>query len=444
MFLRILPKALLIVGTIALVFFCAVTFFNPRLTRYVESDRFRSALEKETAKGLHYPSGHYAPIRRTGFLTATSDGFQADHGRKALRTLDAHGIRATFNPWGIFLQRWQLDQVHIDSGEVQVQTYAPEPEPSPGKPWFRVFLPERVYLKQVESDPADVTWQFRGQKGGFFGTRLLITPHGRDFNYQAIGGTFKMALFPDLQLRDTHLLITKTWLTLYNLDLESKVDAAGKIHAEGTAGTGKDRSVDFKIKFEAVPVEEWLPANWHDHVAGVAFADIVWRGENPKLESSAGEGSVRIEGGRLFDLPFLEKVATITGQKSLQRLQFNNCSGQFWWNYPKEQIKNIVLEDKGKLRIEGEITVHQKSLGGTLQLGVPRPYLAWLPKAEEIFIREDKGYLWTAVHLSGTIDAPQQDLSPRIAEVIKESPAAALRLLFRQIRDWLEHDAGGK
>ncbi|PYL76261.1 MAG: hypothetical protein DMF27_09475, partial [Verrucomicrobia bacterium] len=187
---------LLILGAIG------IAWLNPQLTHYIESDRFRAELEKETAKGLHFPAGHYASIHRKGFLAAAADRFQADNGRKALRAIDAHGITATFNLWGVFIRRWQLDDVRIDSGEVEIQTYTPKPEPSPAKPWFHVFLPQRVYLKQVEANPADVTWRFRGEKGGFFDTRLVITPHGRDFNYQASGGTLKMALIPNLQLRD--------------------------------------------------------------------------------------------------------------------------------------------------------------------------------------------------------------------------------------------------
>src|SRR5205814_9803587 len=152
-------------------------------------------------------------------------------------TLSLHdALPILFNPWGVFLRRWQLDDVRIDSGEVEIQTYTPKPEPSPAKPWFHIFLPQRVYLKHVETNPADVTWRFRGEKGGFFGTDLLITPHGLDFNYQASGGTLKMALIPNLRLRDTHLLITRKLLTLYNLDLQQGDDPAGPIHAEGKAG----------------------------------------------------------------------------------------------------------------------------------------------------------------------------------------------------------------
>jgi hypothetical protein len=82
-------------------------------------------------------------------------------------------------------------------------------------------------------------------------------------------------------------------------------------------------------------------------------------------------------------------------------------------------------------------------VSGTIQLGIDRRYLDWVPNAEEIFSRHQSGYLWTAVHLSGTIDEPKQDLSPRIIELFKESPGAYLQLLFRQIEDWLKRAFGG-
>src|SRR5256885_5223696 len=101
----------------------ALALVNPRLTAYVESDAFRAELEKETAKGLHFPAGAYSPIRRTGFLSAASDGFRAENGRKAMTSMDARGLKAHFNPLGVFLRRWQVDDLHIDGGEVGIQTY---------------------------------------------------------------------------------------------------------------------------------------------------------------------------------------------------------------------------------------------------------------------------------------------------------------------------------
>src|SRR6266576_4582275 len=75
----------------------ASVLFNPRLTKYIESAAFRAELEKQTAKGLHFEGGQYAPVRRTGFLTAESERFRAQNGRKAMRSIEAHGIVATFN-----------------------------------------------------------------------------------------------------------------------------------------------------------------------------------------------------------------------------------------------------------------------------------------------------------------------------------------------------------
>ena len=434
------------VGAVAILLIAGaigIAWLNPQLTHYIESDGFRTELEKETAKGLHFPDGHYAPIHRKGFLTAGADRFQADSGRKALRAIDAHGITARFNPWGVFFRRWQLDDVHIDSGEVEIQTYTPSPEPSPAKPWFHVFLPQRVYLKHVEANPADVTWRFRGEKGGFLGTRLAITPHGRDFNYQASGGTLEMALIPNLQLRDTHLLITRKLLTLYNLDLQPSEHATGTIHAEGTAGTSEDRSVDFNFNFERIPIEEWLPKPWREHVRGNASGKISWRGKNPKLESSTGEATLRVDGGRIIELPFLENVAKITNEKALERLTLNDCSFALAWNYPSAEIKNIAIEERGKFRAEGRIQIEKKGLSGAIELGVARHLLDWLPKPEEVFPHEHDGYLWTTVHLSGTTDAPQQDLSPRIMELLKENPGAALGLLLRQFGEWLKNAFDG-
>jgi len=93
--------------------------------------------------------------------------------------------------------------------------------------------------------------------------------------------------------------------------------------------------------------------------------------------------------------------------------------------------------------IEGEISIERRRLRGTIRLGLTREYLDWLPNPEEVFDQRKSGYLWTNVHLSGTIDEPGQDLSPRINELFKQSPGAYLGLLFRQFESWLKKAFGG-
>src|SRR6266403_2126146 len=118
--------------------------------------------------------------------------------------------------------------------------------------------------------------------------------------------------------------------------------------------------------------------------------------------------------------------------RSSKHRRWRECSAEVNWNYPKMEIKNIAIEDKGKFRIEGSVSIREKSLGGAIQLGLAREYLDWLPNAREVFPSERTGYFWTTVHLSGTTDKPEQDLSPRIIDALKESPGAFLGLIFHQ------------
>jgi len=441
-------KLLILAAAIASFFLIAcvaglAVFFSPLLTHYVEGDAFRAAMEQETAKGLHFPRARYAPIRRTDAVTAQSDSFEADNGQKAMKSLDAHRITAKFDPWGVFSRQWRFSDVRVQSGNVEIQIYEANPEGVPGKPWFAIFLPNRVYLEKIQSEQANITWQLRGKRAGFFGTQLLITPNGRDFEYLATGGRLKMALVPELDLRRIHVLITKTLLTLYDLDLASDSHGDESIRAQGHAGLGKDKSVDLNANFSAVPIRQWLPSEWKGRFNGSAFGDLHWAGKDPKLENSSGEGSLRINNGRIDDVPLLEKLAELAQKKSFERLDLSECSLRFGWRYPEIEITNIIIEEQGKFRIDGEISIKQSRLRGTLRLGLTREYLDWLPHPEEVFSRRSSGYLWTNVHLSGTIDEPKQDLSQRIIELFKESPGAYLSLLFRQFGDWLKKAFGG-
>jgi hypothetical protein len=439
---------LILVGAIAILFLIAAgagvaVFYSPLLTHYVESNAFRAAMEDETAKGLHFPQGRFSPIRRTSAFVAQSETFSARDGKKAMKSLDGRGITATFDPLGVFSRQWRFTDVHVQSGEVEIQIYKANPEAVTPKPWFAIFLPNRVYMKKIESEQANITWQFRGERAGFFGTELLITPHGRDFEYVATNGKFKMALFPDLELRRAHLLITKTLLTIYDIDLASDSGSDENIHAQANAGIGKDRNVDLKANFSHVPIRSWLPAEWKEHLAGSASGDLHWVGKDPKLESSSGEGSLRVSNGRIDNLPVLEKLAELAQKKSFEHLELNDCSLSLAWQFPKIDINNIAIEERGKFRIEGEMSIEQRRLRGTIKLGLTREYLDWLPNPEEVFTRNQNGYLWTNVRLFGTIDDPGQDLSPRIIDLFKQSPGAYLRLLFRQFEGWLKKGFGG-
>jgi len=166
-------RKLLIYSAAAAIFLLIVAgiglaaFYSPWLTHYIESEAFRAAMEDETAKGLHFPQSRYSSIRRTSALTAKTERFEARDGEKAMKSLDAHGITATFDPLGVFLRQWRFTEVRVESGDVEIQIYKAHPEAVSPKPWFAVFLPNRVYLKRIETPHANITWRFRGEQADF-------------------------------------------------------------------------------------------------------------------------------------------------------------------------------------------------------------------------------------------------------------------------------------
>jgi hypothetical protein len=422
------------VGAIAIAFGLTLVLINSALTRYVEGPRFRVALEQETAKGLHFPSSEFAPIRRTGLFSAQSESFKARDGRKAITRLDTEGITGQFNPLGVFRRRWQIDDLRIDRGKIRVHVYEPKPEPQPVRPWYFFFLPDRVYLKRVWSDRVDLTWPMRGRTGGMFQTRLVITPSGRDFEYRANGGTLKNPFMPKLAVRQVHVLITKKLFRLYDLDLNS---GDGSIHGEGTTAISGEKHADFTFNWNDVPVREWLPKAWSGNFGGAATGDFHWTGNDYKLAAATIIGAVKVKGGRVSGLKFLDTIAAVTKRNDLAQLDLDVCRARFRWREGDCELKDVVVEQTGKFRIEGTVSFSERSLGGTLQLGLNRQYLDWLPHPEEVFSREAGGYLWTTMHLSGTLESPQQDLSPRLIKALTDSPGALLGAALRALGAWL-------
>ena len=432
-------RPIIVVATVfASSVLAVLVFVNPVLTRYINGSAFRDMLEKETAKGLHFPDFKFETLRRTGLLTAASDRVLGLKGRKAITSLEAHTITARFDPMGLFLRRWSIDDLHVERAEIGIQIYEPVPEPAPARRWFAFLLPDRVYLDHVWSDHADVTWKMRDQPAGIFDTKLVITPHGRDFDYQATGGVLRNPPMPNLDLKRTHLLITKTLFKLYVLDVAS--GERGTIHAEGNAATRGDKNLEFNISWKDLSLAEWLPLSWQDKFKGSADGELQWTGHEYKLGEANISGAMRINRGRVSGLSFFDQIAVIAARPELRSLQLTECRARFVWQKSDCQLKDVTIEEEGKFRVEGAVSISERSLGGKIDLGLAPEYLTWLPHPEEVFPRESGGYRWTTVHLGGTLENPQQDLSPRIMETLKGSPSALIGAALRRFGAWLRGD----
>ncbi|MEI6535623.1 MAG: hypothetical protein WCN98_09815, partial [Verrucomicrobiaceae bacterium] len=83
------------------------------------------------------------------------------------------------------------------------------------------------------------------------------------------------------------------------------------------------------------------------------------------------------------------------------------------------KITRLVLQSNGLMRIEGDLSIDGKILKGDLLVGVSPETLRWMPGAQNHVFTDPHpggtpGFVWTTVHLGGTMDSPTEDLSNRL------------------------------
>ena len=418
-------------------------FINRQVTLWVEGPRFEDMLNRETSKGLKFEAS-YAPLDRVGLLGLRADSFTGVKGCKTIQELHAYDISGTFDPLGIALRRWQIDSLHIKSGSVMLQKTEATPGASKGvpwPPWWALFWPYRVHLSDVKVDDANILWILRDKESGIYDTFLEITPNGRDFEYDAHGGVFAAPMTPSLKVVHAHLLIRKPRLYCSEFILNDDPAHPGdQLRLQGDAGLQDDRSIHLKVDLASLNVAPWLPENSRAHVEGLASGHFDYSSSGTGLETGSGTGNISVTGGRLVDLAPVHKYAVITGSPDPGDLSLKVCRADASWDKGAISVENIEVESEGVFRFTGAVTIAaDKTLSGQIEFGLTDTYLHWLPTAETaIFTRAEGPYHFTTIHISGTVQKPGQDLSPRIAQEIGKSPLLAIKLFFNEAGEWFD------
>lgn len=410
---------------------------NRFVTRYIESPDFRELVERQTARGLKLDS-QFEPLMRSGILHASSERYEGTGGEHSIKSLAGKNITARFNPLGIFLRRWQIDWIELSYGvaELQKVEYHPDP-PKPKRPWYLFLFPERIFIKRIHCDSGNVTWKYKGKRSGIYGLDIVVTPNGRDFEYQATNGRFRMQKLPPLHVTHLHTLIRKPKLYLYDAELSPEF-GEGRLLIQGEAGLQEDRTISAHVDVQDMTLHPWLPESWRSHFEGTVSGIVDWESFGTKLESASAEGELRINHGRIHDHPTLEKMAKFVNKAELRNIKLDTFRLPVSLKDQVFRTRQMEIEAHGIFRLEGDISVRKRALKGTCDLGISRRYLEWLPEPEKVFPEEHGGYLWTKIHLSGTTDKPEEDLSERIKEAIFESPGTLFSFIFRQIGNWFE------
>lgn len=386
------------------------------------------ALETLEWDGSDVYTKRFAALGRkeAGFSELTLDGVRAKAGGVADRAILVPEV--TVN---------RLDLRFSPERKASSENAAPAPEtpaaetPAAETPsWLSKYLPERVEVDEIEVAAARVSVAKGG--GEVFllnGSRAVLKPDFRTgfWAVEGSGGTVTLPNQPEIALKDLALRWKGDGLFIDRCALG--VFENGHVDGKGEINFADPGRFDLELDLSAIDVDEVVQGEWRDRLAGTIHGPVRVAGAPGAL---VYEGTMHLSDGVIESVPVLKRIAQYTRSERFERLVLNQAKTDFKHDGERLELRNLVLQSDGLVRIEGAVDLVAGQIAGDLRVGVAPGTMRWIPGAERLVFTEDRdGFLWAPMKLAGTLSEPKEDLSARLVAaageaVISELPGGVL------------------
>lgn len=173
-----------------------------------------------------------------------------------------------------------------------------------------------------------------------------------------------------------------------------------------------------------------LSEDWKKKLHGELYGRLVLTGDTDGVGTASG--NLSLQNGVLEGLPILSQLP-LGNTYPYRSIELEKSDCEILYPYQDGKAGEAWLFDKinisargGILLIRGHVIIGKdKRLGGTLTIGLPEQMVESLPLPRELLANKlftasgsEEGYIWVNMNLSGTLDAPQEDLSVRLTTLI--------------------------
>lgn len=393
---------------------------------HITSESFRRFLEHRASASLGAVA-EISPLRWDG-NTLFSDSLKL-HGTEntSLRLIETRHVRGRWDWMAVFSGTWRLEDISIESLKASFHRDAEIIGPTVKKPDSGVklstaILPDRFEVGIVKVRRAEVEFGDVSLKD----TSLEILIREDSCVVTGTGGSLSIPDLPACVIDSFRIRHAANSLTIASCTM--RPDGGGSLQVSG-AWPGK-----LLLTGDNISLPHLTGSPWDRIVSGKVSG-------NATLDSTGASGRISVSEARLLHIEWLRQLSAMLGQPSLKNPAFTRAEGSFRFQKNAWSWTGIVLESAGVLRVEGDASISaERKLDGVLQLGVASNMVEALPGARtSIFTTERDGYLWTPVVLGGTLDAPSEDLSPRIiaaaSAALIESVQPSLQAVPERTRD---------
>ena len=423
------------------------------LKSYLHSDDFRVFIS-ETVGSVMGADAQFELFEWQGMHARTA-GFSASNGG-VITQMRADGVQASVGLSGVRRGVWEISDVRANQLDVMIDTTTgtkadaenqeTEPDPAPvaeasGEPGFlEGLLPDRAELSSVEVSSMNLKLKTSGGhlNATDVGMRADTEKSTQTYDVRLVGGTIDTSWFGsplDLQFakckyKDGHIFINESRSKVYDrglLTLKGEVDG-GKFAFYGTLTDVKS--------------EEMVPDDWQKRITGDLSTRFKVKSTN---EGTVSRGELELKKGILTALPVLDRIAAYANSRRFRRLNLSEAKLKFIKQGDRLELTDIVIASEGLVRVVGDLTVIDGKLEGRFRVGIVPGTLANIPGAEtKVFVRGDKGLLWSPLHITGTMDNPKEDLSKRMIvaagermfELVPETGKMALKFAHDTATDF--------
>lgn len=409
--------------TLLIGFFLSAYLF---INSYLKSKDFHRSISQKTSDLLNV-DGDYLPLQWNG-ENIYSDGFAGIGRADGLFTqLRANHIQCHLNLRSLLKRTLQIDELEVQYLEATLSNSSPslsthnqtlklKPIETSHSGNLFSWSPKFFNLRKMTFKETDLLWNDDQYPGAIRHLQLTITPEASSlWKIEGINGELIQKGLPTLKIESLKLSYhqAQLFITQGRLQLPDE----GTLDVSGDIGFTERSTVNLQTNFKGIRSNLLLPENWRARLTGNLSGNFKLKGDLNGRELLSAEGSMHLTNGKLEALPILDQIALFTHTEQFRQIILQKSSADISWNKSELNIDHLLLESEGLLRIEGDgrCKIVNGMVDGNFQVGIIPSSLRWLPGAQsKVFTTQREGYLWTNLHLSGPVDHPNEDLSPRL------------------------------
>lgn len=364
-----------------LVVFLAFRLGRPALDRWTASPEFQEMLSREVSKSMKV-DGRFGPLKVTGMEADTPSYTSEGWPGEAIGSLNAEGIHGVFNPWAILRRVWQVDRITLERGSFALRMpddSLKRPANKGRKPWYAIFMPTRFYCPEIICPSARVEFPFQGKTGRLLDLNLKARMIGQDFEYFADAGRFDFPLFPEMNVDELNLFITREQVDIRRVRLSAPGGDPGRMNLSGRLGMREDKSIRAKVEVTDFPFGRALPSEWFERLDGRLTGKLAWETDASGLKT-ASDGIVKLRDVEVRGWGWLENLALVHDNPDLKLLKVPQARCSFAFDGTAFHVRKLEATVGDLVSFRGEADYDSKDLQTRANLTLDSFDLkSWLP-----------------------------------------------------------------